>query len=193
MRAGKIYAADKVPRAIENFFKGQNLVTLRELALREVAESLDRASAAHGQPGLPAGRGGRVMVSMSSNPPRAATLLRRGSRMAGRLNTDWFVVYVETPEEAPERIDSEAQRHLLQNIERARELGAEVVRLKSADPVAALLDFARSHGVSHVIVGRSRAPLWQRVLGRSVLQRLVDESDGLDLHIVSFDEDEVRA
>jgi two-component system sensor histidine kinase KdpD len=192
MRAGKIYAPDKVPRAIENFFKGQNLVTLRELALREVAESLDRA-AAQEQPGSAPRRGGRVMVAMSSNPPRAATLLRRGSRLAGRLNTDWFVVYVETPEEAPARIDSEAQRHLLTNIEKARELGAEVVRLKSPDPVAALLDFARSHAVGHVIVGRSRAPLWQRVLGRSVLQRLVHESDGLDLHIVSFDEDEPRA
>jgi two-component system sensor histidine kinase KdpD len=193
MRAGKIYAADKVPRAIENFFKGQNLVTLRELALREVAESLERNNAAQGRRGEPARRGGRILVAMSSNPPRAVTLLRRGSRMAGRLNTDWFVVYVETPEEAPDRIDSEAQRHLLQNVEKARELGAEVVRLKSPDPVTALLDFARSHGVGHVIVGRSRAPLWQRVLGRSVLQRLVDESDGLDLHIVSFDDDEARA
>ena len=54
--------------------------------------------------------------------------------MAGRLNTDWFVVYVETPGEAPDRIDSEAQRHLLDNIERARELGAEVVRLQADDP-----------------------------------------------------------
>jgi len=193
MRAGKIYAPDKVPRAIENFFKGQNLVTLRELALREVAESLDRAMAAQERPGDPPRRGGRVMVCMSSNPPRAATLLRRGSRMAGRLNTDWFVVYVETPEETPDRIDSEAQRHLLGNIEKARELGAEVVRLKSADPVSALLDFARSHGVGHIIVGRSHAPLWQRVLGRSVLQRLVDESEGLDLHIVSFEEEDTRA
>jgi two-component system, OmpR family, sensor histidine kinase KdpD len=193
MRAGKIYPADKVPRAIENFFKGHNLVTLRELALREVAESLDRAVAAQGQPGDAPRRGGRVLVAMSSNPPRAATLLRRGSRMAGRLNTDWFVAYVETPEEAPDRIDSEAQRHLLGNIEKAKELGAEVVRLKSPDPVSALLDFARSHGVGHVIVGRSRAPLWQRVLGRSALQRLVEESDGLDLHIVSFDDDDARA
>src|SRR5438105_2571464 len=193
MGAVEIYARQKGAGAIENFFKGQNLVTLRELALREVAESLDRAMAAQERPGDPPRRGGRVMVCMSSNPPRAATLLRRGSRMAGRLNTDWFVVYVETPEEAPDRIDSEAQRHLLGNVEKARELGAEVVRLKSADPVSALLDFARSHGVGHIIVGRSHAPLWQRVLGRSVLQRLVDESEGLDLHIVSFEEEDTRA
>ena len=73
-------------------------------------------------------------MCLSSNPPHALALLRRGSRMAGRLNTDWYVVYVETPREAPERIDSEAQRHLLGNIEKARELGAEVVRLKSTRP-----------------------------------------------------------
>ena len=192
MKAGKIYAPDKVPRAIENFFKGRNLSTLRELALREVAESLDRAASAQAAPEDRQPASGRVMVCLSSNPPRAAGLLRRGSRLAGRLNTDWFVVYVETPDEAPDRIDSAAQRHLLRNIEKARELGAEVVRLKAADPVPALLDFARSHAVGHLIVGRSKAPLWQRILGRSILQRLVDESEGLDLHIASFEDEEAR-
>jgi two-component system sensor histidine kinase KdpD len=192
MKAGKIYAPDKVPRAIENFFKGRNLSTLRELALREVAESLDRAASAQAAPDQRQPASARVMVCLSSNPPRAAGLLRRGSRLAGRLNTDWFVVYVETPDEAPDRIDSAAQRHLIRNIEKARELGAEVVRLKAADPVPALLDFARSHAVGHLIVGRSKAPLWQRILGRSILQRLVDESEGLDLHIASFEEEEAR-
>ncbi|HEY5677394.1 MAG TPA: histidine kinase [Myxococcales bacterium] len=192
MKAGKIYAPDKVPAAIENFFKDRNLATLRELALREVAESLDRAASAQAPPEERQRDSGRVMVCLSSNPPRAAGLLRRGARLSGRLNTDWFVVYVETPDEAPDRIDSAAQRHLLRNLEKARELGAEVVRLKAADPVPALLDFARSHAVGHLIVGRSRAPLWQRLAGRSILQRLVDESEGLDLHIASFEDEEPR-
>src|SRR5204863_1382383 len=190
LRAGKIYVPEKIPWALEHFFKDQNLATLRELALREVAESLDRAGLAKGAPEVKAS--GRVMVALASNPPRAKTLLSRGSRMAGRLNTDWFVVYVETPNEAPDRIDSEAQRHLLKNIEKARELGAEMARLQGADPVPALLDFARSHSVGHLIVGRSRAPFWQRVFGRSILQRLVAESEGLDLHIASFEEEEPR-
>jgi two-component system sensor histidine kinase KdpD len=132
------------------------------------------------------------MVAMSSNPPRALALLRRGSRMAGRLNTDWFVVYVETPGAAPSRIDSEAQRHLLANMEKARELGAEVVRIKGTDPVEALLDYAHSHRVSDLIVGRSTEPWWRRLLGRSVLQRLVREAAGLDLHVISFEEEEGR-
>jgi two-component system sensor histidine kinase KdpD len=133
------------------------------------------------------------MVCLSSNPPHALALLRRGSRLAGRLNTDWYVVYVETPEEAPQRIDSEAQRKLLGNAEKARDLGAEVVRLRSTDPAAAMLDFARSHRVSDVIVGRSDQPWWRRVVRRSVLQRLVDGGAGIDLHIVSFEDREDSA
>ncbi len=192
LRAGKIYKEDKVPQALESFFRTENLATLRELSLREVAEALDRsASAKRPRPEdrKPSAQG-RVMVSMSSYPRRATTLLQRGSRMAGRLNTDWFVVYVETPNEAPELIDAEAQRHLLTNIEKARELGAEVIRLRGQDPVRALLDFARSHGVSHIIVGRSHQPWWKRVLGRSVTHRLLDEATGFDLHVVAYQERE---
>src|SRR3954453_4061032 len=156
LQAGKIYAPEKIRWALENFFKDQNLATLRELALREVAESLDRAGRAKGPQEVNAS--GRVMVCLASNPPRARALLERGSRMAGRLNTDWFVVYVETPQEAPNLIDAEAQRHLLANIDKAKELGAEVVRIKSDDPAQALLDFARSNGIAYVIVGRSLQP-----------------------------------
>ena len=196
LRAGKIYAEDKVPWALENFFQGPHLAALRELALREVAESLERAEEAKRwsktEREITTGSG-RVMVCMSSYPPHATTLLRKGSRMAGRLNTDWFVVYVETPHESPERIDAEAQRHLLANIERARDLGAEFVRVRATDPVTAIVDFARSHGVGHVLIGRSHQPWWRQVFGRSVPMRLVREGGGLDVHIVSFEEREARS
>jgi two-component system sensor histidine kinase KdpD len=199
LQSGKIYAADKVPWALEHFFKDRHLATLRELALREVAESLDRGDRRNGDDsGAARGSGeaarggdvtGRVMVCMSSFPTRASALLRRGSRLAGRLNTDWFVVYVETPREAPNLIDAEAQRHLLANAERARELGAEVVQLKAQDPVPALLDFARSHGVGQIIVGRSQAPWWRQVFGRSLVMRLVREGAGFDILIASLDDE----
>ncbi len=191
MRVGKIYTPDKVQWALEHFFKDQNLSTLRELALREVAESVERMSEAK------AGKGpertmripGRVLVCMSSFPPHAATLLRKGSRMSGRLNTDWFVVYVETPGEAPHLIDAEAQRHLLANIERARSLGAEVIRLQAKDPVSAIIDFALSHGVGHIIVGRSHQPWWRQLAGRTVPIRLIKEAEGVDVHVVSYEEE----
>jgi two-component system sensor histidine kinase KdpD len=192
LKAGKIYPPDKVPWALEHFFQDQNLSTLRELSLREVAESLDRSAQlrAPGGEGARAATAGRVMVCMSSYPPHAATLLRRGSRMAGRLSTDWFVVYVETPSEAPTRIDAQIQRNLHDNIQAAKELGAEVVRLQGRDPVACLLDFARAHGVGHIIIGRSHQPWWRQLFGRSVPLRLVRDAAGFDVHIVSFGAEE---
>jgi two-component system sensor histidine kinase KdpD len=190
LKGGKIYAPEKVEWALEHFFKDHKLATLRELALREVAESLDRSGNGHGRGGQASDSGhalGRVMVCMSAFPARAAALLRRGSRMAGRFNTDWFVVYVETPREAPNLIDAEAQRFLLSNVEKARELGAEVVRLKAEDAANALLDFARSHGVGHIVLGRTREPRWRQILGRSVAMRIIHEADGFDVHLVSLD------
>jgi two-component system sensor histidine kinase KdpD len=191
LRAGKIYKQEKVDWALAHFFKDTNLASLRELALREVAESLDRqpTSITPGNGVRPHTSSGRLMVCISSFSPRASTLLRRGSRMAGRLNTDWYVAYVETPNEAPHLIDAEAQRHLLANIEKARELGAILVRLQSAEPVNALLDYARSHGVGHLMIGRSHRPWWQQVLGRSFVARMVKEAAGFDLHIVALEDE----
>ena len=206
LKGGKIYGADKIPWALENFFTSEKLATLRELALREVAESLDRAGGrggrTRGRAGIPDGERaaaapkgpelGRVMVCMSSYPRRAAALLRRGSRLAGKLNTDWFVVYVETPEEAPHLIDAASQRHLLANIERARELGAEVVRLKGHDAVASLLDFARSHGVGQIVLGRSRDAWWRELTGRTAVARMLREGTEFDVFVAAREEEAAR-
>ncbi len=196
LRGGKIYAPEKVQWALEHFFEEPHLSALRELALREVAESVERTSEAKARSGASderVARPGRVMVCLSSYPPHAATLLRKGSRMAGRLSSDWFVVYVETPREAPHLIDAEAQRHLLDNVAKARELGAEVVRIQAKDPVEGLVDFARSHGVGHIIIGRSHQPWWKQLLGLSTPLRLVREASSFDVHIVAFDEGEGRS
>jgi two-component system sensor histidine kinase KdpD len=197
LRAGKIYGADKVGWALEHFFKDANLEHLRELALREVAESVERASArrpptadASAQAVIDrAGQGTRVMVCISSASPRGAVLVRKGSRLAGRLSTDWFVVFVETPQETPDRIDAEAQRVLMTNTDLARELGAEVVRLRSAEPAHAILEFALSHSVGHIVVGRSYQASWKQLLGRSLPLRLVREANGFDVHVVSTEEE----
>ncbi len=103
LRSGKVYAEEKVTRALESFFRHENLSALRELALREVAESLGRAAIGQAGGSEPVRRATsqRVMVCIASHSPRAAALLRRGARLAGRLSTDWYCVWVETPAEAP--------------------------------------------------------------------------------------------
>ncbi len=102
---------------------------------------------------------------MSSNPPYTARLLRKASRIAGRLNTDWYCVYVQTPEERADAIDSTVQRKLVDNIQLAQSMGAEVVKLEAEDVAGALLRFAREKGVTLLIVGQSRLG-WLRRLRR---------------------------
>jgi len=193
LRAGKIYGAHKVEWALGHFFKEENLGALRELALREVAASLERAAPAQiasGDVRRTDHATGRLMVCISSFSPRAGTLLRRGSRMAGRLNTDWYVAYVETPGEAPDRIAANAQRHLLANIQKAQELGAIIVRLQSDDPVAALLNYGRVHGVSHIMIGRSHRAWWQQILRGSFVTRMVRDATEFDLYIVALEDED---
>jgi two-component system sensor histidine kinase KdpD len=194
LRAGKIYAPEKVNWALENFFQPEKLAVLREIALREVAESVDRSVSANGAENDAARRAAaseRVMVCLPTRkPPHGAMLLRQGSRIAGKLNTDWFVVHVETKQEAHHRIDATLQRHLLDDEQRARDLGAEVVRLRSENPVEALLGFGRAHGVRHIVVGRSHKPWWRRMLGQSPVYKLVTQAAGFDLHIVTLEERE---
>ncbi|MGB7951584.1 MAG: histidine kinase [Candidatus Binatia bacterium] len=196
LKAGKIYAPDKVQWALENFFQPEKLAVLREIALREVAENVDRAVSGKVTDGdrdaaRRAAASERVMVCLPARPPpHGVLLLRQGSRLAGRLNTDWFVVHVETKREARHQIDATLQRCLLEDEERARDLGAEVVRLRSEKPVEALLDFGRAHGVRHIVVGRSHKSWWRHLLGQSPVSKLVTQANGFDLHIVSLEDRE---
>jgi two-component system, OmpR family, sensor histidine kinase KdpD len=196
LRAGKIYAPDKVSWALENFFQPEKLAVLREIALREVAESVDRAvssKTATDDTARRAAASERVMVCLPARPPpHGPMLLRQGSRLAGRLNTDWFVVHVETKREADQRIDASLQRHLMDDEQKARDLGAEVVRLRSEKPVDALLEFARAHGVRHIVVGRSQQPWWRHLLSQSHVFKLVTEAVGFDIHIVSLEDRESK-
>lgn len=187
---GKIYAPDKIETAIRNFFTAENLTTLRELALREVAASVDRSREEivrreAGEPG--AGRAvDRILVAMSSNPPRTAALLRKASRIAGRLNSDWYCVYVQTTAESATRIDAAVQRKLVDNIQLAQSMGAEVVTLRGDDVADQICRFAAEKRVTLIVVGQSRRSWWERLRRGSVVDRLMNNAYGLDVLVVSF-------
>jgi two-component system sensor histidine kinase KdpD len=199
LREGKIYQADKIPTALANFFTDENLTTLRELALRETASSVDRSREEivrrqeSGGVAAPRRTVDRVMVCLSSDPPLSRALLRKGSRIAGRLNSDWFCVYVQTPGERADRIDSTLQRHLVENIQLAQSLGAEVVKLDGADVARALVRFAAERGVTLAIVGATRRSRWYRLRRGSIVERLMAPHTGLDVLVVSADEVETRS
>jgi two-component system sensor histidine kinase KdpD len=187
---GKIYAAEKVPGALSNFFTEENLSTLRELALREVASNVDRLreSIARGEswrPSAGARTVDRILVAMSSHAQITPELLRKGSRIAGRLNSDWYCVYVQTPDERVDRIDAMVQRHLVDNIQKAQSMGAEVVKLEGTDVAEVICAFAVKQGVSLIIAGQSRRTRWQHFIRGSVIEKLIHNSAGLDVLVVS--------
>jgi two-component system sensor histidine kinase KdpD len=122
---------------------------------------------------------------MSSDPERTAPLLRKAVRIAGRLNSDWYCVYVQTPAERADRIDSARQRKLVDNIQKAQALGAEVVKLEGSDIAQALCRFALTHGVTLIVVGQSRRSWWRKLREGSVVERLLANPSGIDVLVVS--------
>lgn len=156
LREGKIYRPEKVEQALSNFFRKGNLSTLRELALRAVADEVgEKAASYRAREGLePAQIPERVMVCMSSNA-LAPRVIRAGARIAGRLGSRWYAVYVETPREQPGRIRSADADSLQQNIRLAESLGATVVRVKAEHASEGLIAFAQREGITHVIFGQS--------------------------------------
>jgi two-component system sensor histidine kinase KdpD len=189
LRQGKIYNVEKIEQALANFFRKGNLSALRELTLRQVAE--DQAARAHDyreregleQAAIPE----KVMVCMSSRGS-AKKLLRTGSRIAGRLASDWYAVYVETPREEPGRIRPEDHATLTENIAFARELGAEVIKLKGARIADTLIDFARREGITHVVFGQSARSRWDILLHGSVINRFLSEVRGATVQVVPLSE-----
>ena len=193
LREGKIYPPERVEQALKNFFKPSNLASLRELALREVArdQSIQREELEllKRERGRRTAVTERVMVCLSSNPVGSDELLRKAARTAARLNADWYAVHVETPAESVQKISTADFRALLDNVNLAADLGAEVVWLKSPDVITALLDFARDRQITRIVIGRTRPSLWNRILGRSVTARLVSVAEDFDLEIAGREAD----
>jgi len=180
LEEGKVYTTERIETALTHFFKHTNLEQLRELTLRELAAQIDsrrRAPLADEVPSSP----DQVMVGLSSRSPNSEALLRYASRLAGRLNRNWYAVYVQTSSESPTRIDSATQRLLTNTLTLAQQLGATVFTYKGDDVVKTILQFAREYRVGHIVVGRSgrKLPLWKRLAGKAtVIQRLVEEAKG---------------
>lgn len=191
LRQGKIYSVEKIEQSLNNFFRKGNLATLRELALRQVAQHQSvqdheyREREGLEQAALPE----KVMVCMASTGS-AKKILRVGSRIAGRLaNGDWCAVYVETPTEEPGRIEPKTYAILQENIKFAERLGAKVLKLKSNDVTDTLLKFARENEITHVIFGQSARTRWQIFWKGSIINRFLSEVKDAAVHIIPIEKD----
>ncbi len=185
LRQGKIYAAEKVEQSLANFFRKGNLNMLRELALRTTAEQVgNRAAEYRRTQGLEqAPIPEKVMVCLSTRPG-TERLLRVGSRVAGRLASNWYAVYVTRPEDDKGHGDPEAFQRLQEYQRMARDLGAQVVNLTDKNVSDALIRFAQQESISHVVFGQSARSRFDILFRGSVLNRFLSEVRDVTVQVV---------
>ena len=185
LRQGKIYAAEKIEQSLANFFRKGNLNMLRELALRTTAEQVgNQASAYRRIQGLEqAPMPEKVMVCLSTRPG-AERLLRVGARIAGRLASNWYAVYVTRPDDDKGHGDPEAYHRLEEFQRMARDLGAKVVSLSDSSVADALIRFAQQESISHVVFGQSARSRWDIFLHGSVINRFLSEIRDVTVQVV---------
>jgi two-component system sensor histidine kinase KdpD len=173
-----------VEQSLANFFRKGNLNLLRELALRTTAEQVSsRASEYRRTQGLEqAPIPEKVMVCLSTRPG-TERLLRIGARIAGRLATNWYAVYV-TPPDDKGHSDPEAFHRLEEYMRMARDLGAKVVQLTDRKVADALIRFAQQENISHVVFGQSARSRFDILLRGSVLNRFLSEVRDVTVQVV---------
>jgi two-component system sensor histidine kinase KdpD len=187
MRRGEVYHAEKVDQALKNFFRRGNLIALRELALRQVAEQVDRSLESYMeqkdiQDPWPVRE--RLAVCFSSNP-RAQYLIARAARMARRMDAELFAVYVDFGQDTSDQ----DKNSMNANIQFAESLGAKVVKLKGKDVSSATAEFVREKHVTQVIFGRTAVEGWRKYLYMLAIHRFLRDAPAVDVHIVTQETD----
>ena len=183
MKRGDVYSAEKVEHSLKNFFRRGNLIALRELALRQVAEQVDRSLESYMEAQDIRKNWGvreRMAVCISSNPT-GQYLIARAARMARRMDAELYVVHVDR-EFAPKKSNPNT---LAANLRFAESLGGQVVRLKAKSVADAVADFVRSKHITQVIFGRAPVHDWRKYLYLSAVHRFLRESPAVDVHIVT--------
>lgn len=180
LEEGKIYAPDKIDQALQNFFQRRNLIALRELALREVADSVEE-NGRDTNPQSYCTVQERILVCVSTYP-NSIQLLRRGARIASQMNGRLFVLFVSSPQQflsRPEALHVETCRRLTQEFE------GEFIRIESDDVVQAIAQVAATQHITQIVLGETQRSRWYLFLKGSIVQRLMRLLPDVDLHIIS--------
>jgi two-component system sensor histidine kinase KdpD len=188
MKRGDVYSTEKVERSLKNFFRRGNLIALRELALRQVAEQVDRSLETYMEDEDIRKNWGvreRMAICVSGNPA-GQYLVARGARMARRMDAELYVVHVDRELGAKEQ----NEKALAANLRFAESLGANVVRLKGRSVADTVADFVRSKHITQVIFGRAPIHDWRKYLYLSAVHRFLRESPPVDVHIVTQEAEE---
>lgn len=153
LKAGKIYKPDKVALALHNFFKTENILQLRELALKEVALRVEKKVENEVVVTSVGVRHEKFMACISSQEKTPRRIIRKAARLATRYNTSFVALYVQTPRESSDRIILANQRHLLNHFKLVTELGGEVMQVQSKDVLGSIVTACREKQITTVCMG----------------------------------------
>lgn len=186
LKEGKIYQTEKIQTALNNFFRPEHILQLRQLALKEVASQVERKVDIEVPKNI-ALRSEKIMACISSNEKTAKNVIRKTARLASYYNAKWFVLYVQTPNESTAKIPLDKQRHLINNFKLATELGAEVVQTQGKNVPAVILNLAQLHSITTISIGKPHLSLVKIILATNIFKELLKKlsSSEIDLVILS--------
>ena len=186
LKEGKIYTEDKIQSALNNFFKSEQILQLRELALKEVASQVVR-KVENEVPKNTALRHEKLLACISSNDKTAKIVIRKTARLASYYNSSWYLLYVETPKESSDKIALDKQRYLINNFKLATELGAEIIKVQSAKITDTILEVVQQKNITTVCIGKPHLNLFEVILSSNVFNKLLNNlsSSNIDLVILS--------
>jgi two-component system sensor histidine kinase KdpD len=172
LKEGKIYDKSKVETALQNFFRSEKILQLREIALKEVAHYLERKIDVEVPKQIKL-RAEKFLACISSNATTAKTVIRKTARLASYYRSPWIVLYVQSSNESLDKIKLDKQRHLINNFKLATELGAEVIKLKSDQITQTIIKLAQDREVTTICIGKPHLSLFQVILQTAIFNELL--------------------
>lgn len=186
LKEGKIYQAEKIEAALNNFFKPEHILQLRELALKEVASQVERKVETEITPLNPVKRE-KFLACISTNEKTARTVIRKTARLANYYNSKWYLLYVQTPKESADKIALVKQRHLINNFKLATELGADIIKVENKNVSRTIIEQCEEKKITTICIGKPHLSLIHVIMATNVFNELLKKlsSNDIDLVILS--------
>jgi len=183
LKQGKIYDEKKIPLALNNFFQSERILQLRELALKEVAHQLERKIDTEIPKNIKL-RAELFLACISTNDESARVIIRKTARLASYYRSKWYVLYVQTSHESSDKINLASQRHLINNMKTATQLGGEVLKIKSDNIAKTIWETADKYDITTICIGKPHFKFYQLVMKTAVFTQLLKKMSKTDIDLV---------
>jgi two-component system, OmpR family, sensor histidine kinase KdpD len=183
LKEGKIYDEKKIPLALNNFFQTERILQLRELALREVAHQVERKIDIE-VPKTIKLRPEILIGCISTNEESAKVIIRKTARLASYYRSKWYILYVQTANESSDKINLASQRHLINNMKLASQLGGDVIKVKSNNIAKTIWETAEKYNATTICIGKPHLKFYQLVMRTAVFTQLLNKMSKTNIDLV---------